>query len=64
MEEQHIYYHTANDKPRLSVKAEKNSKGYNFEASVSNAENVEEAMKLLAELTSALEAKYNIKELA
>ena len=61
-EEQHIYHHTVNGNPRLSVKAEKNTKGYNFEASVSNAESVEEAMQLLIELTAALETKYSTKE--
>lgn len=46
MEEQHLYHHNDQD-PRISMKIEKNSKGYNWECSVSGAKTVEEAIALL-----------------
>jgi hypothetical protein len=55
--DQNIYHHNDNT-PRLSVKAEKNTKGYNFEASVSNAATVDEAMELLQKLTESLQRVY------
>jgi hypothetical protein len=55
--DQHIYHHN-DSTPRLSVKAEKNTKGYNFEASVSNAATVDEAMELLQKLTESLQRVY------
>ena len=32
MEEQHVYHHYDNDGARINVKVEKNTKGYNYEA--------------------------------
>ena len=58
MDEQHVYHHNANDGPRVSVKAEKNSKGWNYEASISGAETVELALALLKAATEALQAQY------
>lgn len=53
----HTYHHD-DDRPRFNVKAEKNSRGYNFEATVTNAPSIQEAMELLNTLTTALEAQY------
>jgi hypothetical protein len=47
MEDQHIYTHNDSDGPRVSVKVEKNSKGFNYEAHVQGCKTVEEAIDLL-----------------
>lgn len=61
VEEQHIYQH-ADSTPRISVKVEKNTKGYNWEAGISNAINVEDAMALLQIVTQSLERVYGTHE--
>jgi hypothetical protein len=55
----HVWNHRADDAARVSVKAERNSKGWNYEASVSGARTVEEAMALLQDATTKLQAAYN-----
>ena len=59
MEDQHVYHHYDKAEPSITVKAEKNSKGWNFEAAVSGCASVEQAMELLERATQALEAKYS-----
>lgn len=56
MDEQHIYHHSEGAK--VTVKAEKNSRGWNYEASVSGASSVAEAMQLLTQATEALKKEY------
>lgn len=58
MEEQHIYHHYDNDGPRVNVKVEKNTKGFNYEVSISGAKSKEEALALLVETQAMLEQKY------
>ena len=58
MEEQHIYHHNDSDGVRINVKVEKNSRGYNYEATVTGAKTVEEAMAALKSAQGALEAQY------
>jgi hypothetical protein len=58
MEEQHIYHHSDSDGARITVKVEKNTKGFNYEASVSGAKTVEEALLLLKEAQAKLQAAY------
>ena len=58
MEEQHIYHHSDSDGARINVKVEKNTKGFNYEATVTGAQTVEEAMKLLKDAESQLKATY------
>ena len=58
MEDQNIYHHYDNDGVRINVSVEKNTKGFNYNATVTGAKSVEEAMKALIEAQSALEAKY------
>jgi hypothetical protein len=58
MDDQHIYHHNANDGPRVNVKAEKNSRGVNYEATVIGAHSPEEAMALLRETVAALEKEF------
>jgi hypothetical protein len=58
MEEQHIYHHSDSDGVRINVKVEKNTKGFNYEATITGAKTVEEAMTALKSAQSALEEKY------
>lgn len=56
----HTYHHN-DDQPRVSVKVEKNTKGYNYEASVSNCASVETAKALVDEIMASLERTYGAK---
>ena len=58
MEEQHIYHHSDNDGARVNVKVEKNSRGFNYEATVTGAKSVEEAVALLKDAEAQLKALY------
>lgn len=58
MEPQHIYHHSDSDGPRINVKVERNSRGFNYEATVTGAKSVEEAMALLKEAEAQLTAAY------
>lgn len=62
MEEQHIYHHSDSDGVRINVKVEKNTKGFNYEATITGAKSVEEAMTALKSAQTALEATYGQKE--
>lgn len=57
MEDQHVYHHTDNT-PRINVKVEKNTKGYNWEATVTGAATCEEALALLQQVTESLQRVY------
>ena len=56
--EQHIYHHSDSDGVRINVKVEKNTKGFNYEATVSGAKTVEEAMTALKSAQIELEKTY------
>ncbi len=56
--EQHIYHHSDNDGARINVKVEKNTKGFNYEATVTGAKTVDEAIALLKEAQQKLQATY------
>jgi hypothetical protein len=56
--QQNIYHHYDNDGARVTAKVERNTKGYNWEAAVSGAKTVEEAMTLLVEAESELRSKF------
>jgi hypothetical protein len=60
MEEQiqRIFHHYDNDGVRISAKVEKNTKGFNYEATVSGAQTVKEAMATLKEAQLELEKTY------
>lgn len=58
MEEQHIYHHNDSDGIRIYVKVEKNTKGFNYEATVTGAKTVDEAVATLKSAQGALEAQY------
>jgi hypothetical protein len=56
--EEHIYHHSDNDGVRISIKVEKNTKGFNYEASISGAKNVDEAFAALRDAQYRLEKEY------
>jgi len=58
MNEQHVYHHSDLDGPRISVKVERNSRGYNWEASVSGARDAAEAISLLREAEEKLRESW------
>ena len=57
-EQIHHFYHNDLRNPTISVKIERNSKGYNFEASISGANSTAEALELLDTMVAALEERY------
>ena len=57
-EEQHIYHHSDNDGARINVKVEKNTRGFNYEATVTGAKTVAEALALLSETIRELQTTY------
>jgi hypothetical protein len=63
MDEQHVYHHN-DSTPRIDMKVERNSRGYNYEAKVAGAASVDEAMKLLGEAETALKKRYGTQEKA
>ena len=62
MEEQHVYHHNDNDGPRVYVKVEKNTKGFNYEATVSGCKTVEEAMAMLVDAEAKLRQQFGATE--
>lgn len=57
-QEQHVYHHSDPAQPKVTVSVEKNTKGYNWSASVNGAATVEEAMNMLKEAEKALNKEY------
>ena len=63
MDESHVYHH--NDAtPRIDMKVERNSRGFNYEAKVAGAASVEDAMRMLVEAETALKKRYGVQEKA
>jgi hypothetical protein len=62
MDEQHIYHHSDSDGTRINVKAVRNSRGFNYEATVTGAKTVEEAMAILVDATKRLEASFSVEK--
>ena len=56
-DETHIYHHQDHT-IRVSVKAERNTKGWNYEASVADASNPDEAVEILRRTTDSLARVY------
>ena len=55
--EQHVYHHN-DGKAKVSVGIERNTKGYNWSVSVSNASSVQEALALLEEARTQMANSY------
>jgi hypothetical protein len=58
MDEQHVYHHSDSDGARITVKVEKNTKGFNYEVAVSGAKTVDEAIELLKDAQQKLQTAY------
>ena len=54
----HIFYHDLSDGARVNVKIEKNSKGFNYDVTVTGASTVDEALVLVREARMKLDAEY------
>jgi hypothetical protein len=58
MDDQHIYHHSDSDGAHINLKIERNSRGFNYEATVTGAKSVDEAIALLKDAESKLAAAY------
>lgn len=58
-DEQHVYHHYDGNVAKISVKVEKNTKGFNYEVSVSDASIIDEAIALLHNTQQRLESMYS-----
>jgi hypothetical protein len=56
---EHVYHHNVSDGPKVNVKVEKNSRGFNYEVTVTGASNVDEAMAILKDAEAKLAAQYS-----
>lgn len=56
---QHVYHHNISDGPKVNVKVEKNSRGYNFEVTVTGAPSVDEALAIVRDAENQLAAQYS-----
>lgn len=54
----HHYHHRDDDGPRVNMKVEKNSKGYNWEVTVTGAASVDDALDIIQHSESVLKAMY------
>lgn len=58
----HHFYHADLRNPTVSVKVERNTKGYNFEVSITGANSTNEALELLDTMVAALTERYPLEE--
>jgi hypothetical protein len=58
--DQHTFHHN-DENPRITVKVEKNSRGVNWEVSISNATDPDIALSLLHETETRIKAIYEPK---
>jgi hypothetical protein len=56
--EQHVYHHTEPSPAKINVKIERNTKGYNFEVTVTGASSVDEALALISDANAKLKEQY------
>lgn len=56
--DQHIYHHNDSDGLRLNVSVEKNTKGFNYSATIVGAKTVEEAMTAVQQVMARLKEVY------
>lgn len=54
----HVWTHTVYDGPRVNIKVEKNSRGVNWEVTVTGASNPDEALRIIRETDAKLAAQY------
>lgn len=56
--DQHVYHHSASDGPRINVEVEKNTKGFNYKATVIGALTVEDALRFAKDAIAKLQAEF------
>lgn len=56
--EEHVYHHLDDAGPRVNVKLEKNSRGFNWEVTVLGAKSIEHAAAMLAEAEAKMTELY------
>lgn len=56
--EVHHYHHYDQNGPRINVKVERNSKGFNWETTITGAASVDEALALVNVANEKLAAQY------
>ena len=56
--EGHVYHHSDKSGLGVNVKVEKNTKGYNWEVTVTSASSVAEALMVLNDAETSLQAMY------
>ena len=54
----HVYHHNDDPGPKVAIKVEKNSKGYNWEITVSNCHSVDEALHFQDDAVAKKQEKY------
>lgn len=57
-----IYHHYDRALPSVTVKVEKNTKGFNFEVAVSDCSTVDEALAMIDEAVAKLNARLGREE--
>ena len=62
MDDQNVYHHYDNDGPRVNIKVVQNTKGFNYEVTVTGATSVEEAMQILLDAQGKLHSKFGNAE--
>ena len=55
---QHVYHHSADEGAKINAKVERNSKGYNWEVTVTGASSPDEALALIEEAEAKLKARF------
>jgi hypothetical protein len=58
MEDKNVFNHFDNDHLSINVSAEKNTRGFNFSATVVNAKSPEDAVKALKDTMEQLKKEY------
>ena len=61
MDEQHVYHHNVSDGPKVNLKVERNSRGFNWEVTVTGASSADEALSILKDAEAKLAAQYGEK---
>ncbi|MFZ2992607.1 MAG: hypothetical protein WA061_02720 [Microgenomates group bacterium] len=59
---QHVYNHEDTLEPRINIKVEKNSKGFNYDVTVTEAKSVDEAMELVKDAIKKLKIEFGTGE--
>ena len=54
----HVYHHRDDDRPRINVSVEKNSKGYNWTVTVTSAADLDQAIRIIGDAEERLRNYY------